>query len=168
MNWIAHLDTMAAIVVAADVASICVSAVFFSERVRRWTHRKRWGSHPATRAIVHSAALAGTDDPSSGSIRPKPITILRNPFDPRWGREALISGTASPADREHSHRPTFRRSTALQQRIAAYEQALADFASASPEPWIEARSAILSTAGGLLNTRFEDFAIGRFQEAQSI
>ena len=46
MNWINHFDMMATILVSADVASICVSAMFFSERVRRWTSRERWGVAP--------------------------------------------------------------------------------------------------------------------------
>jgi hypothetical protein len=167
MNWIAHLNTMTAIVVSADVASVCISAVFFSERVRRWTYRKRWGSHPAASTVVYSVALAGMDDLSSGSIRPQPITMLRNPFDPRT-REALASGTASQAHRDQSHRPTFRRSTVLQQRIANYERTLAAFLLSSPEVRAETGSASLPTAGELLNPRFEDFSIGRFQEAQSI
>src|SRR5579863_2225680 len=123
MNWINHFDMVATILVSADVASICVSAMFFSERVRRWTSRERWGSHPAASTLLYSVAVAGMDDSSIGSIRPLPIAALRNPFDPRT-REALANGTALQAHRDHSHRPSFRRSTALQQRIAAFETAL--------------------------------------------
>lgn len=163
MNWIAHLDTMATILVSADVASVCISAVFFSERIRRWTYRKRWGSHPSAASHLYSVVLAGMDDLSGGSIR-QPNTIVRNPFDPK-AREALTSGTASTPYPGHSHRPTFRRSTGLQQRIAAYERALADFAPTLPEPWEETQPAILQTTSGLLNPRFAGFGIGHLQEA---
>ena len=165
MNWIRHLDTMATILVSADVASICVSAVFFSERVRRWTYRKRWGSHPAASTLLYSVALAGMDDSSIGSIRPQPIATLRNPFEART-REALACGTAPLAYRDESRRPTFRRSTVLQQRIAAYERALAGFAMAAPERQNETRIAILPTEDELLNPCFERFTIGHLQKAQ--
>jgi hypothetical protein len=167
MNWITHLDTMATILVSADVASIFVSAVFFSERVRRWTSCERWGSHPAASALSYSIAVAGMDDSSIGSIRPQPVGTLRNPFDPRT-REALANGTALRAHRDHSHRPTFRRSTVLQKRIANYERTLSAFLLSSSEVRTEARAAILPTAGGLRNPRFEHFSVGHFQEAQSI
>lgn len=165
MNWIAHLDTMATILISADVASVCISAVFFSERVRRWTYRKRWGSLPSAIAHMDSIALAAMDDPSGGSIRSQPVTILRNPFDPR-AREALTSGMSPHADRGHSHRPTFRKSTVLQRRIAAYERDLASFALVSSGPWEEARPAIPPATGRLIKSRFESFSIGRLQEAQ--
>jgi hypothetical protein len=165
MNWITHFDTMATILVSADVASICVSAVFFSERVRRWTYRKRWGSHPAVSTLSYSVAVAGMDDPSIGSIRPQPIATLRNPFEAR-SREAMVGGTAAMADRDESRRPTFRRSTVLQRRVAAYERALAaGFVTASPQRQNETRSAIVRTEYETLNSYFERFAIGHLQEA---
>jgi len=43
MNWINHLNTVATVIVSAEVASFCMSAVFFSDRLRRWKYRKRWG-----------------------------------------------------------------------------------------------------------------------------
>ena len=162
MNWIAHLDTMATILVSADVASICVSAVFFSERVRRWTSRKRWGSHPAASALSYSVAVAGMDDLSTASIRPRPFGALHNPFEPR-SREALSGGTAP--SRDESRRPKFRRSTVLQRRIAAYERALAGFVMATPERQNETRVAILPTEYETLSPYFERFAIGHLQEA---
>jgi hypothetical protein len=165
VNWIAHLNTMTTILVSADVASVCISAVFFSERVRRWTHRKRWGSHPAATTLLYSVALAGMDDPSNGSIRPQPIVTLRNPFDPRT-REALANGTTPQTHHNHSHRPTFRRSTVLQQRIAQYERTLAAFLLTVPEPGAEARLATPPITRGLMNPRFEGLSIERVQEAQ--
>jgi hypothetical protein len=165
MNWIAHLDTMTTILVSADAASFCISAAFFSERVRRWTYRKRWGSVPTAISHLDSVALAGMDDLSGGSIRLQPMAILRNPFDPR-ARETLTGGTAPQAHRDHSHRPTFRRSTVLQQRIAEYERTLADFALTPPEPRAGARPATPPTTGRLLNPRFEGFSIGHLQAAQ--
>jgi len=166
MNWIAHLDTMAAVVVSADVASLCVSALFFSERVRRWTYRKRWGSHPAATSHLYSVVLADMDDPSGGSIGSQRGTILRNPFDPR-AREALTGGTAPQAHRYRSDRPTFRRSTVLQQRIAEYERTLASFGFTPLEPRKEARPATSPpTTVGLLNPRFGGFSNGHLQAAQ--
>jgi hypothetical protein len=132
MNWITHV-TMETMLVSADVASVCISVMFFSERVRRWTARKRWGSHPAAGTLPYSVAVAGMDDSSSGSIRPQPIAALRNPFAPR-AREALVNTTAAPqAHRDDCRRPTFRRSTILQRRIGAYEKALAGFAMTAPQ-----------------------------------
>jgi hypothetical protein len=114
---------------------------------------------------MDSIALAAMDDPSGGSIRSQPVTILRNPFDPR-AREASAGGVSPHAHRGPSHRPTFRKSTVLQQRIAAYERALANFAPASSGPSEEARPAIPPATGRLMNSRFESFSIGRLQEAQ--
>jgi len=167
MNWIKHLDMMATILVSADVASICVSAMFFSERVRRWTSRERWGSHPAASTLSYSVAVASMDDLSIGSIRPQPIGTLRNPFEART-REELAGGTATLAYRDESRRPSFRRSTVLQQRIAAYERALVGFAMATPEQQNESRIAILPTEEEKLNPRFERFAIGHLQDAQPV
>jgi hypothetical protein len=167
MNWIKHLDMMAMILVSADVASICVSAMFFSERVRRWTSRARWGSHPAASTLSYSVAVAGMDDLSIGSTRPQPIGTLRNPFEART-REELTSGTAKLAYRDESRRPSFRRSTVLQQRIAAYQRALAGFAMATTERQNESRIAILPTENETLNPCFERFAVGHLQEAQSV
>lgn len=164
MNWINHLDTMATILVSADVASICVSAVFFSERVRRWTSRRRWGSHPLASALSYSVAVASMDDISVGHIRPHPLTVLRNPFDPK-AREELANGTTLETYREAPRRPTFRRSTVLQQRIAAYERALADFVMATPERQDEPRIAALATEYEPLNPYFERFTVGNLQEA---
>jgi hypothetical protein len=165
MNWIAHLNTMTAILVSADAASFCVSAVFFSERIRRWTYRKRWGVHPAATSHLYSVVLASMDDLSGGSIRPQPSAMLRNPFDPR-AREAQAGGTGPQAHRDHSDRPTFRRSTVLQQRIAEYERSLAGVAPTPPEPRKKAQPATSPTTGRPPNPRFESFGIGRFQEAQ--
>jgi len=167
MNWIKHLDMMATILVSADVASICVSAMFFSDRVRRWTSRERWGSHPAASTLSYSVAVASMDDLSIGSIRPQPIGTLRNPFEART-REELAGGTATLAYRDESRRPSFRRSTVLQQRIAAYERALVGFAMATPEQQNESRIAILPTEEEKLNPRFERFAIGHLQDAQPV
>ena len=165
MNWISHLNTMTIMLVSADAASLFISAAFFSERVRRWTYRRRWGSHPAPSSHLYSVVLADMDDPSGNSIRLQPSSILRNPFDAKT-REALGAGTAPLEHRNHSHRPTFRRSTALQQRIAAYERALASFALISPEPRKEARSATPPISEGLLSPSFGSFGMGYFQEAQ--
>jgi hypothetical protein len=172
MNWITHLDTMATILVSADVASVCISAMFFSERVRRWTHRKRWGAHPAASSLLYSVALASMDDSPIGSIRPQSIAV-RNPFEART-REELASGPAPRAPRDEFRRPSFKRSTVLQQRIAAYERALAAFAMARPadfaraglEQQNEARIATLPSMDEPLNPYFERFAIGHLQEAQ--
>lgn len=167
MNWINHFDMMATILVSADVASICVSAMFFSERVRRWTSRERWGSHPAASTLSYSVAVAGMDDLSIGSIRPQPIGTLRSPFEAKT-REALAGGTATVAYRDEPRRPTFRRSTVLQQRIAAYERTLAGFVMAAPKQQNETRIAILPTEDETLNPCFERFSIGHLQEAQPV
>jgi hypothetical protein len=165
MNWISHLNAVTAIVVSADAASICVSAAFFSERIRSWTCRKRWGSHPALASHLYSVVLADMDDPSGGLMRSQPGALLRNPFDPR-AREASAGAIAPQAHRNHSPRPTFRRSTVLQQRIARYERTLAAFLLTVPEPGAEARLAIPQLTRGLMNPRFEGLSIERLQEAQ--
>jgi hypothetical protein len=164
MNWIKHFNTMVMILVSADVASICVSAMFFSERVRRWTSSERWGSHPSASTLSYSVAVAGMDDLSIRSIRPQPIGSLRNPFEVRT-REALAGKTTTLAYREESRRPTFRRSSVLQQRIAAYETALAGLGMAAPERQNETRIAILPSADETPNPCFERFSIRHLQEA---
>jgi hypothetical protein len=166
MNWITHL-TVETILVSADVASVGLSAVFFSERVRRWISRKRWGSHPADSTLLYSVALAGMDDSSIGSKLPLPIATPRNPFAPR-AREALANGAAPQAHRDEYRRPTFKRSTVLQQRIAAYKRALADFATAAPERRNETRIATPPIKGGSLNPSFERFAIGHLRESATL
>jgi hypothetical protein len=118
MSWIAHINSMTAIVVSADLASLWVSAAFFSERVRRWTYRRRWGSHPAVSSHLYSVVLAEMDDPSGNPTRSQHGTVLRNPFDPK-ARQAFDRGMNPTARRDFAQRPTFRRSTVLQQRIAA-------------------------------------------------
>jgi hypothetical protein len=185
MNWIAHLDTMATILVSADVASFCVSSVLFSERIRRWTYRVPRGPLLAV-PHIDSIALDGTDDLPDESMRLQPITLLRNPFEAR-SREAAAGGAALRAHRDESRRPTFRRSTVLQhrtaeyesarrptfrrstvlqQRIAEYESALADLAVAPPERQKERRPAMLPTRDRLLNPCFERFTTGHLQQAR--
>jgi len=41
MNWISHINMSTIALVSADIASIYISALFFSEKVRRWSYRKR-------------------------------------------------------------------------------------------------------------------------------
>lgn len=163
MNWIAHLGTVATIVVSADVASFCVSSVCFSQRMRRWTLRKRWGAHPS----IESIALAAVDDPSDRLIWLQPAAILRNPFEPR-AREAAADGAQPRAERSECHRPTFRHSTVLQQRIATYERVLAELTAALPEQRMETRRALAPAQGVLPTERHEPaFAGINFQQAQA-
>jgi hypothetical protein len=165
MNWISHLNAVTAIVVSADAASICVSAAFFSERIRSWTCRKRWGSHPASASHLYSVVLADMDDPSGGLMRSQPGALLRNPFDPR-AHEASAGSIAPQAHRNHSPRPTFRRSTVLLQRVAAYERTLAYFAPASPELRAQARHASAAILEEQPSPRFESFGTESLQAAQ--
>jgi hypothetical protein len=150
---------------SADLASIYVSALFFSAKLRQWSYRKRWGALPAATSHLYSVVLADMDDPSGGSIRPQPSAILRNPFDPR-AREALAGSAAPQAHRDPSHRPRFRRSTVLQQRIAEYESTLAGLALSSPELGERVRSGFLPGENALLKPRFEGFRLPSFHQAQ--
>ncbi len=80
----------------------------------------------------------------------------------------MVGGTAPMADRDESRRPTFRRSTVLQRRVAAYERALAaGLVMPSPQPLNETRSAVLRTEYETLNPYFARFAIGHLQEGHS-
>lgn len=128
MIWIAHLDTVATILMSAAVASLCVSAMFFSALFRRGIYRKRSRPLPVAKSRIDSIALAGMDDLHDRSIRLRPAIILRNPFEART-REELAGGPVQRALRRESGRPTFRRSTVLQQRIAESKRALASFAA---------------------------------------
>ena len=126
MNWIAHLDTMATILVSADVASFCVSALFFSERLRQWTYRKRWGSLPSAISHIDSVAMAGMDDLSVGSMRPLPVTILRNPFEARSPRKTGrrhgsdgVSGRVPAPDFQAKHHPAAANSSVRKSSGAA-------------------------------------------------
>ena len=165
MNWISHLDMVAKIIVSAEVASVSVNAVFFSDRVRGWISRKRWGSVPSAAARLDSIARAGMDDLSAAPIRPQAIAVLRNPFDPR-AREALGESPLAQRHQDEVRRPAFRRSTVLQQRIAEYERALAVLALSSPELGERARSAFLPGENALLKPRFEGFRLPSFHQAQ--
>ena len=165
MSWVLSLNFTTLIMLSADLASIYVSALFFSAKLREWSYRKRWGALPAATSHLYSVVLAGMDDPSGGSIRPQPSAILRNPFDPK-AREALAGGAAPQAHRDSSHRPRFRRSIVLQQRIAEYENTLAGLALTSPELGERARSAFLPGENALLEPRFESFRLPSFHQAQ--
>ena len=165
MNWISHLDTVAKIIVSVEVASVSVNAVFFSDRVRQWILSQAMGGDTGRPLHLYSIALAGMDDLSGGSIRPQPIAILRNPFDPR-AREALGESPLAQRHLDEFRRPTFRRSTILQQRIAEYERALAVLTLSSPELGERARSAFLPGESSLLKPRFEGFSLPSFHEAQ--
>jgi hypothetical protein len=150
---------------SADLASIYVSALFFSAKLRQWSYRKRWGALPAATSHLYSVVLADMDDPSGGSIRPQPSAILRNPFDPR-ARETLGESPLVKRHQDEFHRPTFRRSTILQQRIAEYESTLAGLALTSPELGERARSGFLPGENALLKPRFEGFRLPSFHQAQ--
>ena len=165
MSWVPSLNFTTLVMLSADLASIYVSALFFSAKLRQWSYRKRWGALPAATSHLYSVVLADMDDPSGGSIRPQPSAILRNPFDPR-AREALAGGAAPQAHRDPSHRPRFRRSTVLRQRIAEYENTLAGLALTSPVPPKAGRPATPPTIGTLLNPRFEGFRLAGFHQAQ--
>jgi|SRR5579862_7686688 len=164
MSWVPSLNFTTLVMLSADLASIYVSALFFSAKLRQWSYRKRWGALPAADSHLYSVVLADMNDPSAGSIRPQPSAILRNPFDPRT-RDALAGGAAPQAHRNPSHRPRFRRSSVLQQRIAEYENTRAGLAlTSSVLPKAELPT-IEPTTGTLLNPPFEGF--GFFQEAES-
>ena len=165
MNWISHLDIVAKIIVSVEVASVSVNAVFFSDRVRGWVSRKRWGAVPSAVAHLDSIARAGMDDLSAAPIRPQAIAVLRNPFDPR-AREALGESPLAQRHLDEFRRPTFRRSTILQQRIAEYERALAILSLRSPELGESARSAFLPGETSLLKPHYEDFNRSSFHQAQ--
>ena len=146
MNWISHINMSTIALVSADIASIYISALFFSEKVRRWSYRKRWGALPAIATQPDSNALAcviaggrGSDDLSGELGRPRQVNLLRNPFDAK-PRQAQASGTAPRAHRDHSGRPTFRRSTALLQRIVQHERFVMGFLATPPLRLREARS----------------------------
>lgn len=165
MSWVPSLNLTTLIMLSADLASIYVSALFFSAKLRQWSYRKRWGALPAATSHLYSVVLADMDDPSGGSIRPQPSAILRNPFDPR-AREALGESPLVQRHQDEVRRPTFRRSTILQQRIAEYESTLAGLALTSPELGERARSGFLPGENALLKPRFEGFRLPSFHQAQ--
>jgi hypothetical protein len=156
MTWMPTSNILTIVLLATDVASVYIGATFFSERVRRWSYRKRWGSLPAAKSHFDSsprAALGGFDDLSGAGARPQQGGLLRNPFEPR-PRKTPGSRTTPRALANQSRRPTFRRSTILQQRIARRERIAADCAPGSPQEHAEAWSGILQPAGGLRSPYF--------------
>jgi hypothetical protein len=161
MNWISHIHMSTIVLVSADIASIYISALFFSAKVRRWSYRKRWGALPAIATQPDSSALArvitrgrGGDDLSGELGRPRQVNLLRNPFDAK-PREALASGTAPCAHRNESRRPTFRKSTALLPRIVQHERIAMGFLATPPLRLTEARSVDSPAKVDMQKPRFE-------------
>ena len=137
MNWINHLGTAATVITSAEVASFCMSAVFFFDRLRRrWNYRKRWGAVPGAVAHFDAMAIAAAGDAWDIPLR-QPSTLLPNPFDPR-AREALAAEAPADAHEDRTRRPTFRHSFVMQRKIAQHETAIAVLEASSPESWSEA------------------------------
>ncbi len=170
MNWRPDLD-MTIILVSADIATIYIGALFFSERARRWVYQTRWGSVPFPMLQLDSArggvAEARAATVLSGELtRLRQTSLLPNPFDPT-SRASLASGTMHA--HEDNRRPTFRRSIALLKRVAQHESAVSG-ATATPRRWLaEAQPALPPTTAGLLNPQFEAvFRGGSTQEPQHV
>lgn len=168
MTWTPHSDLSTIILLSADVASIYISLLFFSNRVRRWSYRKRWGSLPVVSPQAESIPRTEkgyADDLCGGLTRLQHVSLLRNPFEPRL-REGP-NATAPQVQRDGSRRPNFRRSTVLQQRIAQHATTAADYAPASPQWQREALSAILPDKGGKRHSDFDlAFTFHHGQESQ--
>ena len=165
MNWINHLNTVATVIVSAEVASFCMSAVFFSDRLRRWKYRRRWGAVPSAVAHFDAVAMAAVGDAWDIPIR-QPSTILPNPFDPR-AREAQAAATAADTYEDGTRRPTFRRSIVLQQKIARHERALALLESSSPEPWEDTRLPLTFANAGILGQHLKALGLEHIQNVRT-
>jgi hypothetical protein len=126
MNWISHLNTATIVLLSVDAASLGISTLVFSERVRGFVRRRRWGLLHGVIPHIDTIELPPIDDAPKKSMRVS-VTILHNPFDPK-ARDHAAEPSPSPMHTEESHRPSFRKSVALQQRIAHYENLIARFA----------------------------------------
>lgn len=157
------------VLVATDVASIYIGALFFSARIRRWSYRKRWGEIPIGTPQFDSGstpAPGGFHDLSGNLARLRQVGLLRNPFDPN-GHETPVSRTMPQASEPRSRRPIFRRSTVLQRRIARRERFASGSAPGSPQWQTESRPASLQPTDGISSSYLRPvFGLGHIQDSQ--
>ena len=174
MYWGPHFDLMTIVLLSADAASVYISALFFSEKARRWAYRKRWGTLPVVnpqpaslpREGLSTSAAGCPDDAYGGLTRFQQVSLRRNPFEPK-PREALGHGIGPQAHRDPSRRPTFRKSTVLQQKIARHERAAAAFVPTTLQWPMGAQPAILPPSGGMPHPHFEPvFTFGQIRDTQ--
>jgi hypothetical protein len=126
MNWISHLNTATTILLSLDAVSLGVSTLFFSETVRRFVRRRRWGLMHDVIPHIDTIELPPIDSALQRPMRAS-VTLLHNPFEPKPRKPP--EAPPAPAHPEELPRPSFRKSIALQQRISRYERAIARFAS---------------------------------------
>jgi hypothetical protein len=169
MIWtlISHMPQI--LLVATDVASVYIAAMFFSARVRRWSYRKRWGALPPASAQfdpILKSAPGGSHVPSDNLAWLRQAGLVRNPFEPK-AREGLATRMAPQEAGLRARRPTFRRSIALQQMIARRERFVAGSAPSS-RPWqTEAQPASLQPTGDTPNSYSPSvFWLGHMQNSQ--
>lgn len=155
MHWISQFSTATTILLAADTASFLVTSLVFSERARRWVRSKRSGpnTNSPDQSLVGSAL---EDQTSTKAVRS--MGLVRNPFDPAI-RESANSVSVRKRDTNSNRRPSFRRSIALQQRVARYERTLSR-SEISIEPRAGAGNKDLQIRLRLLKQSFEPLTTG--------
>jgi hypothetical protein len=155
------------VLVATDVASVYIAAFFFSERIRRWSYRKRWGALPPASAqfdLILKAAQGSELYVEAARLRQ--VGLLRSPFEPNV-RRIRESRTEPPASGTPSRRPLFRRSTVLQRRIARRERFALSGAPDLPEWQTGSRPATLQPTGGISSSYSRPvFGLGHIQDSQ--
>jgi hypothetical protein len=169
MIWTLMSHMPAIVLVATDVASVYISAMFFSARIRRWSYRKRWGALPPTSAqfdLILKAVPGGSYVLSGNLARLRQAGFVRNPFEPN-AREGLEARMTPQAAGTPARRPTFRRSIALQQRIARRERFDAGCAPSSSRWQTEARPASLQSTADMSSPYSRPvFGLGHIQNSQ--
>ena len=168
MIWtlMSHMPTI--VLVITDLASVYIGVLFFSERMRRWSYRKRWGSLPPASVQFDPIleAVPAFHDRSGNLARLRQVGILRSPFEPN-AREAMESRTTPQAPAVQARRLTFRRSVALQQMIARRERLAAGRPLHSSRWQAEAPSANLQAADEGPNPYLQPaLGLGHIQESQ--
>lgn len=169
MIWtlISHMPQI--LLVATDVASVYVAAMFFSARVRRWSYRKRWGTLPPASAQfdpILKSVPGGLHVPFADLARLRQAGLVRNPFEPT-AAEGLEARMTSREAGVSARRPTFRRSLALQQMIARRERFDAGSAPSAPQEQTQAWPAGWQPTGGTPNPYSSSiFWLGHMQNSQ--
>jgi hypothetical protein len=147
MNWISHLSTATTILLALDTASLGVSTLFFSPRIRRFVQRRKWGLLHGAIPHIDTIELPPIEEAPKRPMRGS-VTLLHNPFEPKPRK--ISEPAAVQIQLEESPRPNFRKRIALQQRISKYERAIGRFAPYDEDGETSAAPSMESIRIGLL------------------
>lgn len=162
MNWISHLNTATTVLLALDAASLCVSTLVFSPRVRRFVQSRKWGLLHGAIPHIDTVELPPIEEAPKKPMRGS-VTLLHNPFEPK--PRTISEPPAAPPQPEESPRPNFRKRIALQQRILKYERAIGRFAPYDEQGDTSAVPSMESIRIGLLVPHSNPPSLSGFEQA---